>query len=84
MKIVNNADRTIEVQVQAPGSITVWAGEVSKGASAEKQLSDPHLSCSTQFKTDSPQLAGDLKQGLTGNSTVVISQVYCGVVYAGG
>ena len=83
MKIVNNADRTIQFQVQAPGSITVWAGEVDKGASAEKQLSDPHLSCATQFKTD-PQLAGDLKQGLTGNSTVVITQVYCGAVYAGG
>ena len=83
MKIVNNADRTIQFQVQAPGSVTVWEGELSKGSSTEKPLSEPHLSCSTQFKTD-PQLAGDLKQGLTGSSTVVITQVYCGAVYAGG
>lgn len=83
MIIVNNADRTIHFEVQAPGSKTVWEGDLTKGSTTEKQLPEPNLSCSVQFKTEPPQLPGTPKQGLSGNSTVTITQVYCGVLYAG-
>ena len=81
MKIVNNADRTIHFEVQAPGSKTLWEGDLSTKSSTEKQLSGSGLSCSTQFHTDPPQLPGELKQGLTGDSTVTIEQVFCGIRY---
>lgn len=81
MKIVNNADRTIHFVVQGPGSVTLWEGELTKGANTEKKLTGSGLSVSTTFKTDPPQLAGELKSGLTGESTVVVSQVYCGAVF---
>jgi hypothetical protein len=80
MRIINNADRAVQFQVQAPGSITVWSGEVASGATAERQLPDPHVSCSLQFKTDPPQLKGDLKQGVPGSGSVIITSVYCGAL----
>ena len=83
MKIVNNADRTIHFEIQAPGSITVWDGDLTKGSNTEKALTEPNLSASILFKTDPPQLAGEHISGLNGQSTLTITQVYCGAVYAG-
>jgi hypothetical protein len=85
MKIINNADREIHFLVVGAGSKTLWEGDVSQGASTEKSIPQSIYYLTTTFKVD-PPLVGDTfgsapNQKITDESTVIVSQVYCGAIY---